>query len=385
MTYTTGGKTYDVYQEQRTSTGLKAVTKIEGFKYADYLEQRSDEYKQLENQKQSYENTLKSMVLMRTDDGVIVYRLESYLDKDKFSTFFNNIGTSSSTYLLCSESEAYSYKSLILQEKPLDYQYDSLTDQMESININKAYNTYLKTEEENKGDDKIEEAYDYYSDTVNNLSDQNENLGEQRDIIGSMNSSGTQREVVSGQKELMKDNEDLYKVQVEQYYKEYLNLDYQLKQYDRQMPVNYLTDGKIVKGYNAEGRLVAILDNYENVMTIEYDEDGKIQSVYDGEDKQIVFAYNPTTGLLSSITDTRGRKTGYEYNSDDELIKVTFASGKTVSFTYDANENIQTVESSDKLKSTLTYSDIYKLTSATAKISETTFTFSPTFTTIEDD
>lgn len=138
-------------------------------------------------------------------------------------------------------------------------------------------------------------------------------------------------------------------------------------------------------------------------MTIEYDEDGKIQSVYDGEDKQIVFAYNPTTGLLSSITDTRGRKTGYEYNSDDELIKVTFASGKTVSFTYDANENIQTVESSDKLKSTLTYSDIYKLNkitnastvsgiehskalaSATAKISETTFTFSPTFTTIEDD
>ena len=82
---------------------------------------------------------------------------------------------------------------------------------------------------------------------------------------------------------------------------------------------------------------------------------------------------------------------------------IVFASGKTVSFTYDANENIQTVESSDKLKSTLTYSDIYKLNkitnastvsgiehgkalaSATAKISETTFTFSPTFTTIEDD
>lgn len=185
LTYTTGGKTYDVYQEQRTSTGLKAVTKIEGFKYADYLEQRTDEYKQLENQKQSYENTLKSMVLMRTDDGVIVYHLENYLDKDKFSTFFNNIGTSSSTYLLCSESEAYSYKSLILQEKSLDYQYDSLTDQMESININKAYNTYLKTEEENKGDDKIEEAYDYYSDTVNNLSDQYTNTKNQRALVGS--------------------------------------------------------------------------------------------------------------------------------------------------------------------------------------------------------
>ena len=402
LTYTTGGKTYDVYQEQRTATGLKAVTKIEGFKYADYLEQRSDEYKQLEQQKQSYENTLKSMVLIRTSDGDIVYRLESYLDKDKFSTFYNNIGTSSSTYLLCSESEAYSYKSLILQEKSLDYQYDSLTDQMESININKAYNTYLRDEESDKSSEN--KAYVFYRDTVNNLSDQYTNTQNQRALVGSYSTaSDTQREVVYRQTQLMKNNEALYKMQVEQYYKEYLNVDYQLKQYDRQMPVNYLTDGKIVKGYNAEGQLVAILDNYENVISVEYDEDGKIQSVYDGDNKQIVFEYNPTSGLLSSITDTRGRKTGYEYNSDGELIKVTFANEKTVSFTYDANENIQTVESSDKLKSTLTYTDAFKLNkvtnastvsgfahdqalaSATTNISETTFTFSSTLTTIADD
>ena len=273
---------------------------------------------------------------------------------------------------------------------------------MESNNINKAYNTYLRDKESDKTDEN--KIYVFYRDTVNNLSDQYTNTQNQRALVGSYSTApDTQREVVYRQKQLMKDNEELYKTQVEQYYKEYLNVDYQLKQYDRQMPVNYLTDGKIVKGYNAEGQLVAILDNYENVISVEYDEDGKIQSVYDGDNKQIVFEYNPTSGLLSSITDTRGRKTGYEYNSDGELIKVTFANEKTVSFTYDANENIQTVESSDKLKSTLTYTDAFKLNkvtnastvsgfahdqalaSATTNISETTFTFSSTLTTIADD
>ena len=108
-------------------------------------------------------------------------------------------------------------------------------------------------------------------------------------------------------------------------------------------------------------------------------------------------------GLLGSITDTRGRKTGYTYNADGDLTKVTFANGKTVAFTYDANGNIQNVESSDKLKSTLTYTNAFRLNkvtntstisgvehgqvlaAATAAISETMFTFSSALTTIEDD
>ena len=197
-------------------------------------------------------------------------------------------------------------------------------------------------------------------------------------------------------------NEALYKTQVEQYFKEYLSVLYQLEQYDRQMPVNYLTDGTIVKGYNAEGRLVAIFDDYENIITVEYDETGKIAVVYDGEDKQIVFDYLPS-GLLGSITDTRGRKTGYTYNADGELIKVTFANGKTVALTYDTNGNIQSVDSSDKLKSTLTYTDAFRLNKVTntstisgvehgqalaaaaVTMSEMTFTYSSTLTTIEDD
>ena len=37
------------------------------------------------------------------------------------------------------------------------------------------------------------------------------------------------------------------------------------------MPVNFLTDGEIIKGYNEAGRLVAVYDMYENYAAIEYE------------------------------------------------------------------------------------------------------------------
>lgn len=378
LTYTTEGKIYKVYQEQHTSAGLKAITKIEGFKYADYLEQREDEYKQLENQKQSCEITLKNMVLARTSDGDIVYRLQDFLTKDKFSTFISYVNNSS--YLLCSETEAYNYKSLILQKKALQNQYESLGLQMTALQQSDKYNNNQ------------------------NLKDQNTNYGKQQSLIGNSDySADTQREVLAAQISFMKKNETLYKSQIEQYYKEYLNLNYRLEQYNRQIPVNYLTDGEIVKGFNSEGQLVTVLDKYENTMSIEYDANRKIQRVYDGNNKQIIFDYNPTTGLLRSITDTRGRRTSYEYNAQNELIKVMFSDGQTVDLVYDANGNIQSVESSDKVKSTLSYSNKFELKEVTnastvsgvehgqpssdaiVQMSKIMCAFSPAQTTIADD
>lgn len=84
LTYTTGGKIYKVYQEQHTSTGLKAITKIEGFKYADYLEQREDEYKQLENQKQSCEITLKIWFWHEPATGISFIVCRIFLQKISF-------------------------------------------------------------------------------------------------------------------------------------------------------------------------------------------------------------------------------------------------------------------------------------------------------------
>lgn len=129
-----------------------------------------------------------------------------------------------------------------------------------------------------------------------------------------------QNDLIDSQINVLHEKSSEYVKQVREYYKEYLNLEDQVKRFNRQLPVSYLTDGEIIKGFNEAGWLVAILDNYENVMTVEYDEAGKILSVYDGEDKQIAFEYRPD-GLLGSITDTRGRRTVYDYDSKEANYK----------------------------------------------------------------
>ena len=182
--------------------------------------------------------------------------------------------------------------------------------------------------------------------------------------------------------------------------KEYLNLQYNLAQMKRQLPVNYLTDGTIYKGFNEKGNLVAVFDKYENMLTIEYDESGKITAVYDGDDKQIVFSYAPN-GLLSSITDTRGRRTVYDYENG-ELIGVTFASGKSVALDYNASGYLTTVVSSEKMQSALSYTNNIlsgvktwscvesiehgapSETANTDAMETLTFTWSETLATVED-
>ncbi len=120
---------------------------------------------------------------------------------------------------------------------------------------------------------------------------------------------------------------------------------------------NYLTDGTTTKGFNAAGRLVAIFDGYENVISVEYHTDGRVKRVYEGENEQIEFNYN-FFGLLTSITDTRGRTTNYVYDGEDgsaHLTEVTYYNGKTVHFTYDSADNIVKIECSDGSVSEMEY------------------------------
>ena len=59
---------------------------------------------------------------------------------------------------------------------------------------------------------------------------------------------------------------------LQEYYKEYAALLVKKKTYELKQPVNFLTDGKIYKGYNESGNLVAIFDAYENNVVIEYEQ-----------------------------------------------------------------------------------------------------------------
>lgn len=167
--------------------------------------------------------------------------------------------------------------------------------------------------------------------------------------------------------------------QLQKVYKAYINTDYQLGQMKKQMPVNYLTDGKVIKGFNEYGQLVAIYDNYKNSIVIEYDKNDRIVKVYENESKVNIFDYN-SNDLLSSVTDTQGKQTKYEYDTNARLIKVQYCDGKIIDFTYDGSDNINSVKSSNGFYSTIetnkSYIDI-KNYSTVSRISNNAVVNSP--------
>lgn len=311
LTYTTGGVTYDVKKEQRTKSGLTAITQYEDFKGVEWLEQRLDEQKQLEQQIEVYKNSISNYVIINSETGETIKEItEIFANYEEFELFLACV---SGINVLVTKNEAPNYNQL------------------------------------------------------------------QLDIVSESNEE-----------------------QIRKSFKEYINLEDQKKTLVRQMPAKYLTDGKIVKGFNKDGNLVAVFDQYENSLTVEYDESGKIVNVYDGEDKQISFEYLPD-GLLGSITDTRGRRTEYDYD-DGKLISVKKSGGKELTLGYDTNEpdNLTSVTTSDKMQSELQYTDglLSKVitkslafgiahgeepAAATTTISECGFSFGDNLTILTDD
>ena len=123
----------------------------------------------------------------------------------------------------------------------------------------------------------------------------------------------------------------------------------------RQMPINYLTDGAIIKGYNEDGNLVAIYDNYDNYAVVEYETyknaSYRIKSIYDNNDKQVLFNYRYSDNLLESITDVRGHKVYFDYNYG-ELQEIRYSIGKRVKLSYE-NDFLKTVDNSETRQKTI--------------------------------
>ncbi len=112
-------------------------------------------------------------------------------------------------------------------------------------------------------------------------------------------------------------------------------------------PVSYLKYGDgTVSGFNKDGNLVCMFDAYGNTISLEYDSANKIISVYDNEGKTLRFGYE--NGLLTSITDSLGRKTEYAY-SGLNLQSVKFADGGFLNLKYQSNQ-IRSIETEDGLQ-----------------------------------
>ena len=149
---------------------------------------------------------------------------------------------------------------------------------------------------------------------------------------------------------------------LQEYYANYAALLIEKKEYELKQPINFLTDGKIYKGYNGFGNLVAVFDAYENNVVIEYEpyyigstSGNRIARMYDNDNNVVTFSYT-SNNKLSCITDRNGRNTRYAYDSKFNLKEVIFDTGEKVNFTYYGNYITKISEEKNNLYAKVLYS-----------------------------
>ena len=220
LSYTDETGTYQVYVEYKSSTGLDVMTNLEGLNNIEYLEQRSNEYKQIDEQINDLIDTFGQFVVysIGLHDILNEYNLNELVTNheefDKLYDFIDGNGF----FLFLSESEAIQYRSLANNASELDDVLDMLaTDSAE----------YAK----------------YQAD----------------------------RNLVTEQMQAIYAKRNIYLELIKKYYKAYLGYLEEMDQIKRNSSLNYISDGKYYKGFNYNGNLISIFDMHENYIMIEYE------------------------------------------------------------------------------------------------------------------
>ncbi len=369
---------YEVIREEVSDSGLRASTTLQNVSHLERIEQRQSEIKQLEDQIAQYKSALEQFVIVDTCKKEIKYRAKEHLND---LNLYGQLHYTSNS-LLMTESEAYSYFGTRLQVDSLDNQGLSYIEQTKSLEYAKedlpdTASKYLKVLHYDK---QIEITRCMHSNTM------------------------SQKALTEQQLAYMTVKSEEYEKQSLQYYKEYIGKSAELDVRKRLTPVHYLMDGELVKGFNEDGELVVVSDNYNNAIAIERDSKKRITRVYDDKEKQIVFKYNHK-GVLSSVTDVRGKRTTLTYNSGNTVIK--YANGKSITLAISniatnnskvSYANITEITAQDKVKVKLTYDrmlltgvEYYSLFNSIAhgsvvsgnnKLSSTTIAYTPNQTVV---
>jgi hypothetical protein len=104
-----------------------ASSRLEGVNNSEWVEQRLNEEKQIEEQVKSYENTLCNFTAVITDNGRVVPTTIQGADlenPDTIEAFLS--GNNSAGELLFSKDEALAYKSLLTQRSSLTTSIETL-------------------------------------------------------------------------------------------------------------------------------------------------------------------------------------------------------------------------------------------------------------------
>ncbi len=415
LSYTLNGTTYEVKKEQRTPSGLKAITELTDFKRIEVIEKRSEEQANLEEQLEGYKNAFDDYVLLNKNGGE--NPVSEFIQNDNFSySAFNQRLelAKGNNYYLFTKSQLYNYSSInyqinALQEKLcIRYKNSKLYVYAGAYNVvNQIYQyNYILSDYVNNFHDDVAEGemitiqglsnslatgslvelsgYTFFKDakTYYRSANQEEPMkgSEIKAMFGERNAAAVtyyeqvanivkQIQTCKSQiNDLISESSENLNV-VKKYFKNYVNVKNKLETLKSETPVNYLTDGSVTKGFNASGDLTIIFDNYKNYATVDYEDYDyspdavkyRISGLTFSDGKTIAVKYDKQN-RISTVTGVDGKKTKYTYDSSGRLTKISRGS-EEVTLGYNSNNEITSVSSEkNALKTALSYNDSGKLT-----------------------
>ena len=361
---------YSVSCEYKSASGMKAITQIgSNLKNAAYYDQRNDEYKSICEKVKSYKDYLSQYIIVNSDNGDTISHLKNQIGStDNFQKFIDD-AKKYGNYIPLTESEQLTLKNLLLQRTSSSNQNESLTNQ--NILLDYAlidYDTQYKsldnalnpTEESCKNVDRQKEIIQAQK---KNATDRSAFISSQRREVDQATAlNNNQASLINEQISMLVQKKSQTLQTLQEYYSNYAALLIEKKEYELKQPINFLTDGKIYKGYNEFGNLVAVFDAYENNVVIEYEpyyingtSGNRIARMYDNDNNVVTFSYT-SNNKLSCITDRNGRNTRYAYDSKFNLKEVIFDTGKKVNFTYYGNYITKISEEKNNLYAKVLYS-----------------------------
>lgn len=378
-------KDFTVYTCQE-SCGNILIPYFDDFKNIELIEQRKDEQIQLEEFINQYEPILQTYVKVNSKNGEIISRL-SNLTKDEVESMTKEISNISEDILM-TESESMQLKSLIfgisqldnqiaqlqLQQRQLSLQEKQLKNQLAQISNTKTIsekvfsgNNQINWNIQKEDDVSVAQYKANYLDAVNNEKmikgvdgdSQQKLLGEQVIMVNNqINLVLTQIEQSVAQKDYIISQARSNLQTIKDNFIKYFSKKAQLDLLLKQIPLNYLKNPDgLINGFNKFGDLVLLCDSYGNYVNFTYNSDNQIDSIFDSRNKKMLFVYSEN--CLQSITDSRGRTVKYFYN-EDKLIKVSFADDSWLEFEYQSG-NIRSVISSDDIQAKLSFYDNKRL------------------------
>ena len=151
-------------------------------------------------------------------------------------------------------------------------------------------------------------------------------------------------------------------IYIEKLYRQYVDAKEKLRWIELYTPINFLSNGKVTKGFNEKGKLVSIKDNSDNTVAIEYEnikvngvEVERIKKLLSSKEKEVRFEYLDN-GKLSAIVDVKGNRTEFTY-SDEKLSEIKKSNGDQYVITYEGDKIKSIEENRSGIIGTITYGE----------------------------